>query len=330
MPPADSDITFNQPGDVRLLGAPWADTSRRGRPYAKDPSVIRFRGRYLMYFSLPSASDDIKEGWSIGIAESDDLTSWTTVAALAPFGDYDVTGAAAPGAIVLNDEVHLFFQTYGQGRADALCHASSDDGVTFTANPENPIFAPTGAWTCGRAIDADVVATDSHLFLAFVTRDPEMRVQMIGTARARLDSSFGRDDWEQLTTAGPALAPELPWEQDCVEAPALRWDGTTFTMFYAGAYNNCPQQIGWATSSDARTWTRGSTQPLIPAGRQGSWNHSESGHPGYLADADGHGYLFFQGNPDSGHTWFIATSRIMFDGGTPSVEFVENNEPANP
>ena len=57
----------------------WADETRLGRPYAKDPSVIRFKDRYLMYFSLPPfdaklAPTNAPKGWSIGIAESADLT----------------------------------------------------------------------------------------------------------------------------------------------------------------------------------------------------------------------------------------------------------------
>lgn len=307
-------------GRVRLLGAPWGDASRRGRPYAKDPSVIRFGGHYLMYFSLPSASDDVAEGWSVGVAESDDLITWETVAELPSFGDYDASGAAAPGAIVLDGRVHVFYQTYGRGRLDSICHAVSDDGVTFTPDPTNPVFAPTGDWTCGRAIDADLVATDDFVLLAWVTRDPEMRVQMLGTARAPRGSGLSRDDWTQLSVDGPALAPELPWEQECIEAPALRWDGETFTMFYAGAYNNSPQQIGWATSVDGETWTRGSDEPIIPAGPEGSWNSSESGHPGYFRDDDGQEYLSFQGNPDDGETWLIATTRLTFDGSRPSVD----------
>ncbi|WP_123506526.1 family 43 glycosylhydrolase [Frondihabitans sp. PhB188] len=318
----DDEATFNRAGSVRILGAPWGDSSRRGRPYAKDPSVVRFQGRYLMYFSLPSQDDDRAEGWSVAVAESDDLVAWNTIAVLPAFGDYDATGAAAPGAVVIDGRVHLFFQTYGNGRDDAICHAASDDGTVFTANPQNPVFSPTGAWTCGRAIDADLVVAGDHLLMAWVTRDPEMRIQMVGTARAPLGSAYGPEDWEQLSVDGPALAPELPWEQECIEAPALRWDGTTFTMFYAGAYNNRPQQIGWATSPDGRTWTRGSDEPLIPAGRDGEWNSSESGHPGYLRDHDGQEYLTFQGNPDDGRTWYLATTRLEFDGPDPTVDIV--------
>lgn len=67
----------------------WADETRTGRPYAKDPSVVRLKGRYLMYFSLPPfdaklAPTNAPKGWSIGIAESPDLLAWKKVGELWP------------------------------------------------------------------------------------------------------------------------------------------------------------------------------------------------------------------------------------------------------
>ena len=49
----------------------WADSSRLGRPLSKDPNVIEFGGRYLMYFSLPPfdaklAPANAPSGWSVG------------------------------------------------------------------------------------------------------------------------------------------------------------------------------------------------------------------------------------------------------------------------
>ena len=118
---------------------------------------------------------------------------------------------------------------------------------------------------------------------------------------------------------GPALAPELDWEQDCIEAPALVVRDGVITMFYAGGYNNAPQQIGWATSTDGAHWTRGSDAPLIPNGLPGTWNSSESGHPGVLVDGD-ETVLLFQGDPDGGRTWSIGATRLHWDGGTPVVD----------
>ncbi len=94
---------------------------------------------------------------SIGVATSDNLVDWIKAGELRNTGAAEARGFTAPGAIVLGGTVHLFYQTYGNGRRDAICHAWSDDGLPFTRDSTNPIFRPAGEWTVGRAIDADVI-----------------------------------------------------------------------------------------------------------------------------------------------------------------------------
>lgn len=297
----------------------WGDTSRLGRPFSKDPSVIRFGGRCLLYFSLPPYGDGrAGDGWNIGIAESHDLVRWKKVGELAPAQECDRKGLAAPGAIVLDGKVHLFYQTYGNGPRDAICHAVSGDGIRFVRDPANPIFRPTGDWNAGRAIDADVIEHEGRLLLYFATRDPAMRVQMLGVAGARRDSDFGRKAWTQLCD-GPILKPELPWEKRCIEAPSVcKRDGKLF-MFYAGAYNNEPQQIGCAVSLDGLRWKRLSDRPFLPNGGPGDWNASESGHPGVFVDGD-RTFLFFQGNRDRGKSWCLSWAKIAWKDGEPCLD----------
>jgi sucrose-6-phosphate hydrolase SacC (GH32 family) len=298
----------------------FSDSSRKGQPFAKDPAVVRFAGSYWLYYSLPPFEDERADnGWAIGIARSDDLDTWRKVGELSPAAPYELKGFCAPGAIVLADKVHLFYQTYGNGPKDAICHAVSNDGLNFVRNPTNPIFAPTGTWTVGRAIDADVIIHEGRLLLYFATRDPAMRIQMLGVAAAPLDSGFGRDAWTQLCDA-PILKPELPWEQECIEAPAVCKRDGVFFMFYGGAYNNKPQQIGCATSADGVHWRRLSEQPFLPNGEPGTWNASESGHPFVFVDEDGRTLLFFQGNNDMGHTWHLSCREILWQAGLPVLK----------
>ena len=59
----------------------YGDTSRLGRPFAKDPCVICLKERYLLYYSIPAydkalAPAGAPRGWAIGIAESRDLVDW--------------------------------------------------------------------------------------------------------------------------------------------------------------------------------------------------------------------------------------------------------------
>lgn len=298
----------------------FADRSR-GRPFAKDPAVVKFGGAYLLYYTLPPYGDGrAGDGYAMGIAASADLERWEPVGAILPEAGYEARGLCAPGAIVLGGRLHLFYQTYGNGPRDAICHAVSDDGLTFTRNATNPVFAPTGAWNNGRAIDADLLvdAAGERLFLYFATRDPSGTTQMLGVATAPLGADFGRRAWTQARDE-PILRPELPWEQECIEAPAAcRRDGAYY-LFYAGAYNNRPQQIGCAGSEDGLTWRRLSARPFLPNGRQGAWNASESGHPYVFVDDDGRTHLFFQGNNDGGKTWYLSRVEVGWEGGTPAI-----------
>ncbi|HRJ40989.1 MAG: family 43 glycosylhydrolase [Caldilineaceae bacterium] len=294
----------------------FTDTSR-GRPFAKDPAVARLGDDYFLYYSVPPYGDGREsDGWSIGIATSRDLNQWHKVGELLPAEGVEAKGICAPGVLAREGTVHLFYQTYGNGPRDAICHAVSTDGLTFRRDPSNPIFRPTGDWNCGRAIDADVIAWDDRLLLFYATRDPNFRVQMLGVAAAPLASDFSRTTWTQLGNE-PILQPELAWEQECIEAPALCiWEGR-LVMFYAGAYNNAPQQVGVAVSGDGVAWTRLWDEPFLPNGQPGEWNSSESGHPFLFTDSDGTTHLFFQGNNDGGKSWCLSRHRVEWSGGEP-------------
>jgi len=299
----------------------FGDTSRKGVPYSKDPHVIKFENRYLMYFSIPPFTDESNpiKGWNIGIAESSDLINWEKIGEINPAGDYESKGLCAPCAMVIDGKVHLFYQTYGNGRNDAICHAVSTDGISFKRNPTNPVFKPTGDWNCGRAIDAEVIKFKDRYLLYFATRDPDFEIQMQGVATAPLNTTFKREDWKQLVDY-PIMVPEFDWERKCVEGASIIQRGDELYMFYAGAYNNEPQQVGVAKSIDGIQWEKLSEKPFLPNGKPGEWNSSESGHPHIFEDSDGRTYLFFQGNNDKGKTWFISNMEVFWNKKAPFLK----------
>ena len=298
----------------------YADTTRTGAPFSKDPHVVKFGGRYLMYYSIPPYKNNPASGWNIGIAESHDLTHWNKVGEIVPTqnAEYEKKGLCAPCAIVRDGKVHLFYQTYGNMQNDAICHAYSTDGINFERDSTNPIFRPTGEWNCGRAIDAEVFEYGGRYFMYFATRDKDFKVQMQGVAVAPGDTDFGRSDW-QLAIDEPILKPELEWEGDCIEAASVVQKDGKLYMFYAGNYNNAPQQIGVAVSDDGIHWRRMSDKPFVPVGKPGEWNSSESGHPHIFLDDDGRTYLFFQGNCRPGVEWYLTNVEVLWRDGVPQL-----------
>jgi len=302
----------------------FGDSDRIGHPFAKDPSVIRFGGRYLMYYSIAAWAKELTppgapRGWAIGIAESRDLVNWKKIGEILPEQACEKNGIVNGRIILLDGKLHLFYNTYGNGAKDALCHATSEDGLHFTRNPTNPIWHPTGDWNNGRAIDVDVVEWGGKLIMYYATRDPAGKIQMLHAIAAPRKSGFNRDDWKSLCD-GPVLKPELPWEKTCIEAPSVIKRGDTLYLFYGGGYNNAPQQIGCAMSKDGIHFERlFIDKPLLPNGAPGEWNSSESGHPGMFEDDDGQLYMFYQANNDQGRTWFISKVEIGWDGDKPKV-----------
>ena len=141
----------------------YGDTSQGDRPFAKDPTVKKFKGKYFLYYSVPTHGG--MNGWRIGIATSKDLLKWEKVGLMDPVQPVESKGFCAPGAVVIGDKIHLFYQSYGNREKDAICHAWSTDGIHFTRDPSNPVFRPQGKWTCGRAIDAEAVPFGDRLML---------------------------------------------------------------------------------------------------------------------------------------------------------------------
>jgi beta-1,2-mannobiose phosphorylase / 1,2-beta-oligomannan phosphorylase len=284
-------------------------TNERLDRHAKDPAVVNFKGKYYLYYTV-RYKDQNKIG--VGIASSDDLDNWTDLGELPITRECEKVGIGAPAAIIIGSRLHLFYQTYGDFRTNAICHAWSDNGTDFEKDESNPVFRPTPDWCCGRAIDADLCLFNGRIYMYFATRDHAMRIQKIGGATASVDSGFSAGSWTQISNQS-LLIPELVWEGDCIEAPATVVNDGRLFMFYGGSYNCKPQQIGVAASDDGIFFKRLFNEPFVKCGKEGSWNSSESGHPYVFRDDDGKVYLFYQGSSDMGKTWYITKCLVGFD-----------------
>ncbi len=285
------------------------------KAFAKDPAVIKFKGEYFLYYSTYFKEDGV-EKLGVGIAKSKDGENWENVSRLPLTQDCERLGVGAPGAVVLGDKVHLFYQTYGNWELDAICHATSVDGVRFEKDETNPIFRPSNDWCVGRAIDADVVIFNDKLFLYFATRDHEFKVQKVGVAYADINSNFSRECWTQAVSRA-IVEPQYQWEGKCIEAPATLVEDDKVFMFYGGAYNCEPQQIGVAMSLDGINFEKCFDHPFLTCGKAGEWNSNESGHPYIFKDEDGKIWLYYQGTNDMGKSWYLSRKEVVFKDGIP-------------
>lgn len=302
----------------------YGDPSRTAEPFAKDPTVIRLGDDYFMYYSITSFDKKAKAGvqppadlgWHTGIARSSDLVNWTRVQdlELRDTKGNRIYGAVAPCVKVIDKKIHMFYQRFwGPAGNNNIWHATSEDGFVFTNTCDTPIFIPETSWSINRSIDAEVYRVGKKLILMFATRDKTGTIQMLGMAEAPYGSDYGPDKWTLLSTGGPFLRPDYPWEMSCIEAPTVIKHKGTWYLFYAGAYNHEKQQIGLATSKDGINFTRIPPEGLLfTSGAEGTWNHGESGHPGVFQDKDGQVYLFFQGKASQNANYYLSVCKVHF------------------
>lgn len=162
-------------------------------------------------------------------------------------------------------------------------------------------------------------------YLYYATRTPDYSTQIIGVAMAPAHTDFSKQAWKSPVNH-PVLVPEYPWEEKCVEGASVVRMGDEMFMFYAGAYNNRPQQIGVAKSSDGIHWTKLSNKPFLMNGDPGTWNCCESGHPHLFKTRKGKTYLFYQGNDDFGKTWFLSNMEVKWKNRHPFIAHYINQK----
>ncbi|MDR1786877.1 MAG: glycoside hydrolase family 32 protein [Treponema sp.] len=125
--------------------------------WINDPNgLCFFRGRYHLFYQYhPYGTAWGPMHW--GHAQSADLLSWEHLpVALAPDRDYDSFGCFSGSAIQKDDRLFILYT--GVQKDDSCsnagneiqqqCLAWSDDGVTFTKAPENPVI-PASALPAG-------------------------------------------------------------------------------------------------------------------------------------------------------------------------------------
>lgn len=316
-------VTFRPLPQTMVYGDPVR--THAGKPFAKDPTVIRHGGRYLMYYSVmgyekANCPPGQRPGhWTSAVAESRDLMHWTRLGEVSFAPGKGPDGVVAPCVKKFDGRIHIFAQGDPKppakvGRRDMIWHGTSEDGLRFTCPENMPMFVPKNGWAIPRAIDAEVYRVKDRMVLVFATREsPGEKVQQLGIADAPYGCSYEASCWRELSKDGPLLKPELPWEMNCLEAATVIERKGVYYLFYAGAYNHERQQIGLAYSTDGYHYRRFSDKPVLPHGEPGSWNAWESGHPGVFQDDDGRVYLFYQGKATLTGDYALSCLEVIFE-----------------
>lgn len=256
------------------------------------PTVAEFQGRKLLYYSGRGRGDS----YGVGVAAQQpdgsferqvDASLFSAEALGTPEGDWNYEAQNTPEAVVIGDELWLYYNgDVGNGYL-AIGAGTSADGVRFEQHPDNPLFT----------VDALVRAEDRGHSVAHASIRERDGVYEMWFATGTLWIGYALStDGEQWTPYCelPVLEGDGGWDQGTIKAPEVVFDGELYWMTYTGCDKGC-YEVGWAASADGIRWVR-HPEPLLPGQGGEAWNATAT--QGAEIELDGDTWRFWYAGSD--------------------------------
>ena len=232
-------IRWSQP---RIVLGPNKATSWEGR--INRPAVLKRAGGYHMWYTGQTKTQSY-----IGYATSADGVTWRRQSkspVLRPEAKWEKVAVMCPH-VGWDGRAGTFRMWYSGGdqyEPNAIGHATSPDGRTWTKHKANPIFRadPRNAWEKHKVTACQVVGHGGWLYMFYIGFRDEHHAQ-IGLARSR----DGLTGWQRCPH-NPIVAPTVgAWDAHSCYKPFAVFDGSRnrWLLWYNGRRDHV-EQIGLA------------------------------------------------------------------------------------
>jgi predicted GH43/DUF377 family glycosyl hydrolase len=212
-------------------------------------------------------------------------------------GTWEAEWFSVDSVIRRKDRLYLYYHGSDKGnRNTQLGLAFSSDGITWTRDPDNPVWK--NAWHFGLRDVRVYQLGESDFWLYYSDFDEH------------IDLAHSTDGihWKNFDR-NPVLAPSQDWESLLMQECVLRL-GEQWYMWYS-TYEGKPRVTGLATSNDGIHWTKYARNPVLRLGEPGQWDDYSAFQPTVLFQ-DGSFHMLYTGsskkNP-TGYQWGYALSK---------------------
>lgn len=269
---------------------------------AMAAAPVWFEGEQFVYYA--GASD---EAFAIGVAGRSDRSE-PLQRIDGPLeelqqgeGSWNAFGQQAPHAMVVDGEIWLYYT--GASLVDGGLNiglATSSDGVSFVAHPDNPVLSPTeeiGDFDWRGVGHPSVILRDGVYEMWYASG-----TLAIGYALSTDGLNFERYCGNPILVGNG----EDTWDAGQVKSPEVVFDGSMYWMTYSGC-DPC-FQVGFAASIDGLRWTL-HPEPILPAG---AFDWSSVATQSAFIEVDG----------DTWHYWYTGN-----DGAVQSLGMAQSPAP---
>lgn len=215
----------------------------------ETPSVVLFKGKYHLFVTTYTDQLDVTT-YHIAQATSDDGVNFTlaNAALVAPTGDaYDFNGiiVGEPGAVVVGDELFLYFTSVGVDSTTMQSHqviglVTSGDGVTFST-PEvalrpDPALYPRGDGWIGFSTPFAAVIDGKVQLFTDVANDKHDDAHDADWLQVALQLSVSEDGKSNFTQYPDPIfqRSDFSWTGREIRSVAVLEDTDRVRMWFAG------------------------------------------------------------------------------------------------
>ncbi len=187
-------------------------------------------------------------------------------------------------------------------------YATSPDGTTWTRYGSAPVFMGRQSWD-SEATSTPVVIKVGLEWVLYFSGESGDFVYKMGRATSPDGVNWTED------SLNPLMSPDVSWESSRVHPGGVVAGAAGFEMFYTGNGLSF-DQIGRATSTDGRVWTKDPANPIFTPGTSGAWDGAGVAIP-KIVSAGGATRMYY-GGIGSSSNWRIGFATYAPGSGPPS------------
>ena len=214
--------------------------------HVSRPHVLKAGEAWYMWYTGRNSAE--RKG-SLGLATSQDGEHWERSSAnpvLSPEAEWEKKSIMCAHVLYELGGFRMWYSAGDWIEPDSIGYASSDDGLHWRRDLQNPIFRPTRGWESDRVTAFCVVPRESDYLAFYIGFADGLVSSQIGMAR----SKDGIHDWERYPH-NPIINPGPPgaWDDYNVYKPyVIPYQGQWYLWYNASRQSDHREQIGLATT----------------------------------------------------------------------------------